>query len=582
MPQNGVAVDPYGTSTVTIFVNPPENAAAGEVGVLRLRVSDGDGSGQTIQEVPVRVGTSPSIELHSKGFWAVNQSNYGMPTAWLVNSGNDIAVVQISISGIPSQWSINHPQSMVISPGQVMGIPISITPDSSWDKSAIIATIEIEHPILGMQTMTLSVEDSSFVFESTPVISGVSGDTRLISVSDTNISFNSLVTISNQNLVATLSNNLQNLSIINDSSGQEYYIHSAGYQLPQFSASCTFDSSSMEQLGMTTLSTKVATCNLAATLDEAFSGSVILITSMGEYVELEDSIFSLPANTTESFAVNTSNWKPEAGEMTLTLLIIDSYGREIESSNKEVIARSDGWNIGISELSANGDISISIARISYQRLVGVTCLLTVESPNSNWEGETQIIDIGGLDRAPIIKIDNPGVLEKDDLVKAELSCNVPYDIDDNPDDDTAQTFYRPSDTSPLEDSDLFIGILTAIVVISLAYFVGLISNKKPTKEKPRKQETSKQSKSVQEIEDLIEVTEIDNEIDDFSLETEHEEDNTEPIDLDEAPPVEPIPVAEDDHTASGRLASLRDEMSSDEKPKDTRPLGDRMADFFND
>ena len=81
---------------------------------------------------------------------------------------------------------------------------------------------------------------------------------------------------------------------------------------------------------------------------------------------------------------------------------------------------------------------------------------------------------------------------------------------------------------------------------------------------------------------IIEVTEIDNEIDDLSLETEHEEDNTEPIDLDEAPPTEPIPVAEDDHTASGRLASLRDEMSSDDKPKDTRPLGDRMADFFND
>ena len=582
VPQNGLEVDPYGTSTVTIFVNPPENAAAGEVGVLRLRVSDGDGSGQTIQEVPVRVGTSPSIELHSKGFWAVNESNNGMPTAWLVNSGNDIAVVQISISGIPSQWSINHPQSMVISPGQVMGIPISIAPDSSWDKSAISATIEIDHPILGMQTMTLSVEDSSFVFESTPVISGVSGDTRLISVSDTNISFNSLVTISNQNLVATLSSNLQNISIINDNSGQEYFIHSAGYQLPQFSASCTFDSSSMEQLGMTTLSTKVATCNLAATPDQAFSGSVILITSMGEYVELEESIFSLSANTTESFAVNTSNWKPEAGEMTLTLLIIDSYGREIESSNKEVIARSNGWNIGISEFSANGDISISIARISYQRLVGVTCLLTVESPNSNWEGETQIIDLGGLNNAPIITIDDPGVLEKDDLVKAELSCNVPYDIDDNPDDDTAQAFYKPSDTSPLEDSDLFIGILTAIVVISLAYFVGLMSSKKPTKEKPRKQETSKQSKSVQEIEEIIEVTEIDNEIDDFSLETEHEEDNTEPIDLDEAPPPEPIPVAEDDNTASGRLASLRDEMSSDDKPKDTRPLGDRMADFFKD
>ena len=383
-------------------------------------------------------------------------------------------------------------------------------------------------------------------------------------------------------MAVTLSNDIQNISIINDNSEQEYYIHSAGYQLPPFSASCTFDSSSMEQLGMVTLSTKVATCNLAATTTEAFSGSVILITSMGEYVELENSIFSISANTTESFAVNTSNWKPDAGEMTLTLLIVDSYGRQIESTNEEVIARSNGWNIGISELSANGDISISIARYSYQRLVGVTCLLTVESPNSNWEGETQIIDIGGLDNAPIINIDEPGALDKDDLIKAELRCNIPYDIDDNPDDDTAQTFFKPSETSPLEDSDLLMGILTAVVVISLAYFTGLLSNKKPTKQKPKKQETSTQNNSIQEIENIVEVTEIDNEIDDFSLETEQEEDKNEPIDLDEAPPTEPIPVVEEDHTASGRLASLRDEMSSDDKPKDTRPLGDRMADFFKD
>ena len=582
VPQNGVEVGPYGTSTVTIFVNPPENAGAGEVGVLRLRVSDGDGSGQTIQEVPVRVGTSPSIELHSNGFWAVNQSDNGMPTAWLVNSGNDIAVVQISVSGIPSQWSINHPQSMVISPGQVMGIPISLAPDNNWDKSPVAATIEILHPILGMQTMTVSVEDSSFVFQSTPVISGVSGDTRQISVSDTNISLDSLVTISNQNLVVTLSNNKQNISLINDNSGQEYHIHSAGYQLPQFSAPCSFDSSSLEQLGIATLSTKVASCNLAATQNEIFSGSVILITSMGEYVELDESLFSISANTTESFAVNTSNWKPEAGELTLTLLIVDSYGRQIQSTTKDVVARSNGWNIGISELSANGDIRISIARDSYQRLVGITCLLTVESPGSSWEGETQVIDIGGIDYAPIIKIDDPRVLDKDDLVKAELRCSIPYDIDDNPEDDTAQAFFQPAKTSALEDSDLVFGILTTVAVLSLAYFVGLLNNKNSNKPKPTKQETTRQTTDNQETEKVVEVTEIVNEIDDFSLELEQESDVNAPIDIDEAPPVGPTIEQEDDNTASGRLASIRDEISSDDKPKDTRPLGDRMADFFND
>lgn len=333
---------------------------------------------------------------------------------------------------------------------------------------------------------------------------------------------------------------------------------------------------------MVTLSTTVASCNLAATQNEIFSGSVILITSMGEYVELDDSQFSLSANTTESFAVNTSDWKPEAGELTLTLLIVDSYGRQIQSTSKDVVARSNGWNIGISELSANGDIRISIARDSYQRLVGITCLLTVESPGSSWEGETQLIDIGGIDYAPIIKIDDPGVLSKDDLIKAELRCNIPYDIDDNPEDDTAQAFFQPADTSALQDSDLVFGILTAVAVLSLAYFVGLLNNKNTSKPKPTKLQTNEQTTTDQDTKEVVEVTEIISEIDDFSLELEEHTDDSAPIDIDEAPPADPVIIAQDDHTASGRLASIRDEMSSDEKPKDTRPLGDRMADFFND
>jgi len=115
----------------------------------------------------------------------------------------------------------------------------------------------------------------------------------------------------------------------------------------------------------------------------------------------------------------------------------------------------------------------------------------------------------------------------------------------------------------------------------LAYFVGLLSNKKPTKPTQSKQEKISSS-TKDEVVPEIEEEDITTDVDDFSLELDNEEDSSEPIDIDEAPPSEPITVAEDDHTASGRLASLRDEMSVDDKPKDTRPLGDRMADFFND
>jgi len=58
------------------------------------------------------------------------------------------------------------------------------------------------------------------------------------------------------------------------------------------------------------------------------------------------------------------------------------------------------------------------------------------------------------------------------------------------------------------------------------------------------------------------------------------EDIEEIIDLDESESI--ISQDVEDSSASGRLASLRDEIMTDDKPVDTRPISDRMADFFND
>ena len=576
VPQNGELVQPYGDSTVTIFVSPPEDAIAGEVGVLRLRISDGDGSGQTIQEVPVRVGTSPDIDLYSKGNWAVNQ-NGGMPTAWVVNSGNDISILEITVSGLPGGWVAEYPESLIASPGQIIGIPVSLTPDSSWDGTTISVSLGINHPILGTQVLNLFVEQSNFTFLSTPVISGVSGDKSDIMTSfDPNSStmeFPNDITSTGNTFSVTLGNVEQNLTLTDTDSGIEYFVHSAGYQLPLVSASCNLDSNSMEELGRVSLTGQIATCTLNSSPDERFTGSIILFTSMGEYVNLDENQFSILSGQTESFSINVTNWKPQAGEIKLTLMIVDSYGREIEVEQEDVISRSDGWNIGISEFSADGDIRIAITRTSYQRLVGVTCRINIDSPDSAWS-ETLIIDIGGIDYAPIIEIDNPGVLDDDDLVNVELRCDQPYDIDDNSEDDTAQAYYKSSKAETIEGSDVLIGILTSGLILVVAYFAGLLSNK-PRVSRTRKDEVSI---PVQEnVEEQEIVVESDDEQDEFNLQIEEEEEEV-PIDLDDEPVIEELRV--DDSSASGRLASLRGEILIDEEPKDTRPISDRMDDFF--
>ena len=73
----------------------------------------------------------------------------------------------------------------------------------------------------------------------------------------------------------------------------------------------------------------------------------------------------------------------------------------------------------------------------------------------------------------------------------------------------------------------------------------------------------------------------EDEIDDFSIEIEEKSTVNEVIEIiEDEEALDPVEV--EDYSASGRLASLRDEILTDDKPVDTRPISDRMADFFKD
>jgi hypothetical protein len=580
VPQNGNTVQPYDDTTVTIFVTPPSNSVAGEVGVLRLRVSDGDGSGQTIQEVPVRVGSSPSIDLYSKGDWLVNNSQESMPTTWIENTGNDLAILNLNVIGVPNDWTVNYPETMVVSPGQVIGLPIGLLPSTTWDGSTISIEIAVTHPVLGTQSITMNLKQSDFAFTSSPVISGVVGELATISTTNDEVSVTNDISLSDSTLVVMIPNTKQNITLNSLDGIDEYYIHSAGYTLPEYTASCSFISSSMSELGMMILSDKIGSCSLTAAQDTRFSGSVVVLTSAGENVPLERSQFSIAQDQSSTFDINTSNWKPEAGSLTLTLLVVDSYGREIVVETTEVISRSDGWNIGISEMTAEENIRIALTRTSYQRLVDVTCTIILDSPDNPWT-QSIIVDIGGIDYAPTIEIKDPGVFSSNDEIRAEFRCTSPYDIDDNPDDDTAEAFYQPPKSEIIESSQVIFSLFTIVIILGGAYFAGLLTPNKPRKTKPAKSNQEPSITETTEQDDKIEDI-VEEDIDDFSLEIEQDsnEDIMEIIDLDESEST--ISQSIDDSSASGRLASLRDEIMTDDKPVDTRPISDRMADFFND
>ena len=253
----------------------------------------------------------------------------------------------------------------------------------------------------------------------------------------------------------------------------------------------------------------------------------------------------------------------------------------LNERSTEVISRASGWNIGINEITAEQDIRISIIRTSYERLAGVTCSITLDSPDNDWS-ETVIIDINSFDFAPTIEIDDPGVFDNDDLIQAELKCASPYDIDDNLDDDTGQVYYKSAKSEIIDSSQLIYGIMTTIIVIAIAYFAGLLTPNAPRKQRPQKTNQNKEPVvETKQSKDIQETPEQD--LDDFSIEIEEDGLEKEIIEIQEEEELEDSQTDLIDHSsASGRLASLKDEMMTDDKPVDSRPITDRMADFFKD
>ena len=584
LPDSGDVMQPYSTSTVTVFVTPPEGAIAGEVGVLKLRISDGDGSGEVIQEIPVRIGAKPEIQIDSSGSWMVSQDG-GMPTAWVENLGNDLASLNIQLTGLPSGWTYVGPDAMVVAPSQILGIPFNLIPASSWDGQSFIIAIEVEHPSLGVSSISITVENSSSSFASTPVVSGISDRNMSIEFNG-NVSLDSLqnsISYSQQNGKITLliPDTRVNLTLIDQENPDlEYIIHIVGQTLPDISANCQLNSAAFETLGLNTISGSVGSCTLTSSSDERLRGSFVLITNTGEQIPIAQSNINMAESTTESFSINLSSWSTDAGYVDIVLMFIDSYGRVIDEDSVSVISRSSGWNIGISSVESDGDITVGISRESatYQRLIGVTCKLTI-TKSQDVLVATVIVDIGGSEYAPVIVVKDPGNIDDGEQIKAAIGCNAPFDIDENPSDDTKSADYNEESSIKVSGGDILITIMVSGILIIIAFFAGLLQIK-DEKEIPKSTDIK-----INQTEQIEQIVKVEEEIDDINFEFEEEidEKTEEVIDLDDEEPIsiEETVVQEPDNSASGRLASLRDELD-DDKVIERRPLRDRMDDFFND
>ena len=296
LPENGETVNPGESTTMTVFVTPPEDALAGEVGVLRIRISDANGAGQIVQEIPVRVGQEANISVEHRGTWKVNEDG-GMPTAWLENNGNDVAVVQISVDGLPTGWLLNGSDQVVIAPGQLLGLPLMLTPDEAWNKQRFLVTLKINHPSLGEIAHDLEVEYGTHTFHTTPVHLAREGTLITIQFGqtvDSGLTSSDSVDFGERSISFMMGDEENELLLESSTdSSNRMSIFTSGYTLPSVDVDCELNEQAFNTLGRIALTGSVGECRVTASDQAPVKATILVISDQGDTVPLRSSGVSL-------------------------------------------------------------------------------------------------------------------------------------------------------------------------------------------------------------------------------------------------------------------------------------------------
>tara|TARA_B100001769_G_scaffold222221_1_gene182602 strand:- start:130 stop:1371 length:1242 start_codon:yes stop_codon:yes gene_type:complete len=373
-----------------------------------------------------------------------------------------------------------------------------------------------------------------------------------------------------------------------EDSSETLSLYLAGYLLPEVLANCDLEASAFSLLGIQALEGRVGECSITAA-EEPVQATLVMISNTGEKIDLVSNSIQLGAMENGSFEVNVTDWTPDAGVLDVEILVIDSYGRILDADKLTTVARSSGWNIGISSFTVNdeSELEISILRSGYQRLEDVTCRIELESIDSAWSA-TQIVDVVTPDYTPTFVIKGTdGISDSDDGVveyrlEATLSCDSPYDIDDDSEDNSATARFTPKSATLVGQSDVLISLVVASILLVIAFFAGTFTPSSTNNVNQKKKPVKPMPEVADKVSEQIGDAEEDEE-DEFSFVFEEEPKETVVEEKVVEVPVEEVIIDIDeevDSSASGRLAALRNEMDEDETKNLTRE--ERMNRFFAD
>ena len=566
LPEVGPTINPGESAEFNFTIYPPDNAVAGEVGIVEITIRNGDGTGDIEQQVPVRVGSSPGISIDSKGAWLVKQGVSSYPTAWIENTGNEVAIVNVSIENIPSSWELIGEGILVIAPKEIKGIPLQIMPASTWNSANLQFDILISHPSLGDSIHEITVSQSDNVLISNPVHSGRTGEKVSVSVDTSESVKTSLIEL------PTSRSNITHEGVI---------LHLVGIPAPIHTASCSNLAGQISTLGINPLSVTWSSCNLTANDDEVLRANAWIKTSRGEILSYSNIIVGNGQNQTVNLSV--SSWDPEPGYIVVEVLIIDSNGIILYSDKTNHIARESGWNIKLSNLVVGDDfIEFGIDRVNYQIMEGSVCKVDIELDNGDWD-KTILVDIYGSKYAPSISIDRPDEVKDDAQITASVSCNAPWDVDDNPEDDSMTVFASTLPLVSYQSSDIYWTVGVGLLLIIIAYFGGVLNINSKQQKTEEKDDVDMdlaisniptQTDIEMDIDDVVQEDDFDDMSFDEEIEIHDETENH----IEE---IEEEIIDVDDGTASGRLSALRKEIEIDGDPAQEKDdITSRMDSFF--
>ena len=196
----------------------------------------------------------------------------------------------------------------------------------------------------------------------------------------------------------------------------------------------------LDELGIGTTTKVWTTCLITANSEHPLVANAWLRASNGEI--LDNGIIRLNPGQNTTLNLSVTSWDPQPGLITVDALIMDSNGLSLHSKSSTHIVRQSGWNLLVELQVSEEYITVGIGREGYQMMEGSVCKLDIATADGKWQVSIalDIFANRGMQSTPRVELDRPSEVEDGAEVSATVSCLAPWDIDDNPEDDTMTTY----------------------------------------------------------------------------------------------------------------------------------------------